>query len=157
MTSIFVVDLDGIKLSDFVGETKAFVKKASVIAALHYPERAGKVFVVNVPKWFQLIWKFISPVVDDRTLEKIFILRGRDEILSNLKRHVPIENIPPEYGGQGKDLLNESPQERYLAELMEHNLQLERQNRSVCYGCVSSRNSKDWPCRFCSWTPARSY
>ena len=157
MTSIFVVDLDGIKLSDFVGETKAFVQKASTIAALHYPERAGKVFVVNVPIWFQVIWKCIKPLIDDTTMEKIYILRGKDEILTNLKKHVPIENIPPEYGGHGILPLNESPQEKYLAQLMEHNLQLEKLNRTVCHGCSSTSNTKDWPCQFCSWEPARRY
>ena len=43
-------------MTDFVGESVDFVKKASAFSAQHYPERAGFVFVVNVPSWFKMIW-----------------------------------------------------------------------------------------------------
>lgn len=54
--SIYIIDLDGIRMTDFVGESVDFVKRAAGFSAQHYPERAGYVFVVNVPSWFKLIW-----------------------------------------------------------------------------------------------------
>jgi hypothetical protein len=51
--SIYIIDLKGIRLTDFVGECVDFVRKASEFTGQHYPERAGFVFVVNVPSWFK--------------------------------------------------------------------------------------------------------
>ena len=49
--SITVLDLEGIRMMDFVGECVEYVKMCSRISQLHYPERAGHVLVVNVPRW----------------------------------------------------------------------------------------------------------
>lgn len=157
MTSIFVLDLDGIRISDFVGETVDLVKQASRVAAEHYPERAGLVFVVNVPRWFNLIWNVVRPIVPESTLKKIFILRGKDAILSHLAEHIPMEHIPQEYGGSSRIRLGQSPEEEQLTNLMEHNLSLANQKVPVCQGCSQHKHVDQWPCHICSWTPARSY
>lgn len=156
MTSIFVIDLVDIRLKDFVGETVKFVKMASKLSAAHYPERAGVVFVVNVPKWFQIIWRVVRPIVDDATLKKIYILRGEDEIKKNLQEHIDLENIPPEYGGESNPL-GEAPEEQMLRDLMQHNLELAKQGRSLCPNCRPKIDPSKWPCEFCKWTPPRSY
>ena len=57
--SIYIIDLEGMRFGDFVGEVVDFVKQASKLSNLHYPERAGFVFVINVPSWFKLIWKYV--------------------------------------------------------------------------------------------------
>lgn len=49
--SITVLDLEGIRLSDFVGEVVEYVKLCSKFTGQHYPERAGHVIVINVPRW----------------------------------------------------------------------------------------------------------
>jgi hypothetical protein len=80
--SIYIIDCEGMRFGDFVGEVVDFVKQASKLSNLHYPERAGfgkfsfvllscpyliyqrlilfslpTVFVINVPSWFKLIWR----------------------------------------------------------------------------------------------------
>jgi hypothetical protein len=53
--SIYIIDLQGIRLGDFVGEVVDFVKKASEVSSQHYPERAGYgtfVFVIRLPFLF---------------------------------------------------------------------------------------------------------
>lgn len=156
-TSIFVVDLDGIRLTDFVGETRKFVLTASRLSALHYPERGGKVFLINVPLWFKVIWKAVRPVVAESTLDKIYILRGKDEIREKLLERIPLENIPREYGGTSPVPLGEAPEEKLLADLIAHNNLLAEQRQAVCPGCTKDVDPNDWPCRFCRWRPARSY
>ena len=64
---------------------------------------------------------------------------------------IPIENIPPEYGGQSMPL-GQSPEEDLMRRLMKHNAQLAAGD----YSC-GGRNGKPEPCPFCSWKPARSY
>ena len=39
--SIYIIDLEGIRMGDFVGECVDYVKRASEFTAQHYPERAG--------------------------------------------------------------------------------------------------------------------
>ncbi len=49
--SITVFDLEGMRMMDFVGEVIDYVKLCSQFTGQHYPERAGHVIVVNVPRW----------------------------------------------------------------------------------------------------------
>jgi len=145
--SIYIIDLEGIRMMDFVGESVEFVKLASAFSAQHYPERAGFVFVVNVPSWFKMIWTVVKPIVDEDTLHKIYILRGKDEIRKAMMERIPLENIPPMYGGTSVPL-GESPEERTLAEWIGHNNALAAEKRTCC---------DDEECKFCNWTPARAY
>uniref|UniRef100_A0A7S1ZBV7 CRAL-TRIO domain-containing protein n=1 Tax=Trieres chinensis TaxID=1514140 RepID=A0A7S1ZBV7_TRICV len=132
--SIYIIDLEGMRLFDFAGEVIDFVKKASSFTSQHYPERAGTVFVINVPSFFHLIWKVIKPMLDPVTRQKIFILRGKEEIHNALKSKIPIENIPPEYGGRSMPL-GQSPEERMLKDLMYHNNNPKYHDASSCQFC----------------------
>lgn len=49
--SITVFDLEGMRMMDFVGEVVDYVKMCSQFTGQHYPERAGHVIVINVPRW----------------------------------------------------------------------------------------------------------
>lgn len=82
--SIYIIDLQGIRISDFVGECVDFVKKTASFTGEHYPERAGLIYVINVPSWFKIIWNVVKPLVDEDTLKKVFILRGKKEIFNAL-------------------------------------------------------------------------
>lgn len=160
--SIYIIDLDGIRLGDFVGEVVDFVKKASVLSAQHYPERAGFVFVINVPAWFKLIFSVIKPLIDESTLDKIYILRGADEIRKALQERIPLESIPADYGGHGPPL-GQSREEMEFRALVEHNNALaEGRVPPMCdettYGATSGeRAGRPLGCRFCAWQQPRSY
>ncbi|KAL3908495.1 MAG: hypothetical protein SGILL_008458 [Bacillariaceae sp.] len=146
--SITVLDLEGMGMRDFVGECVEYVKMCSTFTGQHYPERAGHVIVVNVPRWFSMIWNVVKPMVDEVTLQKISIVRGKDQVYEALNAKIPAENIPPQYGGKSVPL-GESPEEQAMRELMAHNNALARGDYS-CGGCQGK-------CRFCSWGPVRSY
>jgi hypothetical protein len=146
--SITVLDLDGMRMRDFVGECVEYVKMCSSFTGQHYPERAGHVIVINVPRWFSMIWNVVKPMVDDVTLQKISIVRGKHEVLEALKAKIPIENIPPEYGGKSMPL-GQSPEERDMNDLMAHNNAVSNGD----YACGGRAAN----CRFCSWGPVRSY
>jgi hypothetical protein len=148
--SITVIDLQGMRMTDFVGECVDYVRKCSEFTSQNYPERAGFVMVVNVPGWFKMIWNVVKPMIDEVTLKKIQILRGKEEIFQALMDKIPIQNIPPEYGGQSMPL-GQAPQETLLRDLMRHNNNVAKGDHS-CGG----KNSTP-PCRFCTWEPARGY
>lgn len=149
--SITVVDLDGMRMMDFVGECVEYVRSCSDFTGQHFPERAGFVLVINAPGWFAMIWNVVKPMVDEVTLKKINILRGnKEEVLEALLEKIDIKNIPSQYGGESMPL-GESPQEHLLRDLMKHNNKLVAGDHS-CGG-----RAADPPCPFCSFVPARSY
>lgn len=117
--SIYIIDLNGMGMRDFAGEVVDFVKKTSAFTAAHYPERSGSIFVINVPSWFSIIWKTVSPWIDPVTVKKMKILGyGEVAITKALEEKIPIENIPPEYGGQSMSL-GQSPEETMFREKMQ--------------------------------------
>ena len=158
--SIYIIDLDGMTMRNVFSEIMEFIKQAMTITSRHYPERAGYIYILNVPTFFTLIWNTIRPLIDTSTLERIHILRrnshNKDEILQNLLKHIPIEHIPPNYGGTSVPL-GHSPQERILQRFIEHRNSLLQQNHSICARCDPNIAAQHWPCQFCRFRPARSY
>jgi hypothetical protein len=90
-------------------------------------------------------------MVDEVTLKKISIVRGKGEIYKALLEKIPEENIPQEYGGKSTMKLGQSPQEQALQGLMAHNNALANGDFS-CGGRAANP-----PCSFCSFGPVRSY
>jgi hypothetical protein len=153
--SLYIIDLQGIRFGDFMGDVMDFVKRASAFCNQHYPERAGTVYIINVPSWFKMIWSVVKPWVDPVTLEKIHILRGAEEIRQTMQQRIALEHLPPEYGGTSMPL-GQSPEEVELWARMEHNNRLalctsgdDAEKLRVCGGRGQ--------CRFCSMQLARSY
>lgn len=152
--AITVLDMEGIGFYDFVGDVVDFTRKCSANTGDHYPERAGYVFVINVPYWFNVIWEVVKSFVNEVTLEKIKIVRGAQAVTDALSERIPIGNIPPQYGGTSVPL-GESPEENQLRAFMEHNNALAAaadEEKKPCNGTEG-----DDPCKFCTWVPVRSY
>jgi hypothetical protein len=96
-----------------------------------------------------MVWDVIKPMVDQVTVKKMTILSTqKEQIVEALKEKIPLENIPPEYGGTSVPL-GESPQEHLFKDLIEHNNALAEGDRS----CGGRKEG----CQFCSFVPARSY
>lgn len=43
----------------------------------YYPERLGKLFIVDAPYMFMKVWKVVYPFIDDNTKKKV-ILQNRN-------------------------------------------------------------------------------
>eukprot|EP00560_Eucampia_antarctica_P005045 CAMPEP_0197837206 /NCGR_PEP_ID=MMETSP1437-20131217/31448_1 /TAXON_ID=49252 ORGANISM="Eucampia antarctica, Strain CCMP1452" /NCGR_SAMPLE_ID=MMETSP1437 /ASSEMBLY_ACC=CAM_ASM_001096 /LENGTH=333 /DNA_ID=CAMNT_0043444057 /DNA_START=39 /DNA_END=1040 /DNA_ORIENTATION=- len=142
--SIYVIDLQGMGFWDFAGEIIDFCRKASKFTQQHYPERAGTIFVINVPTFFQVIYNVMKPMADPVTLEKIKVVSGKEAVQTALREKILIENIPPQYGGTSVPL-GESPEEKMFKELLDHNNALHNGNAN-CGG-----KDGDPPCQFCSF------
>jgi hypothetical protein len=86
MTSI--IDLQGLNFKylrqgDIVNFMKEFVKTMDH----HYPQRANKTLIINAPKWFNILYKIVSPILRESTKAKIEIhTRGKrqDKVLKAL-------------------------------------------------------------------------
>lgn len=60
--------------------------------------RMGNLVIINAPATFTAIWKFIKPLIHERTVSKVEIYSSnyKDALLAQ----IPAENLPVSLGGQ---------------------------------------------------------
>ena len=95
------VDVQNVGLYDLKGVVKEFLAAISKISQDHYPERAGKICVMNAPGWFSMLWNLIKITLHPNTQKKVFILSAGD-VPKVMKDVIDITNLPREYGGNLK-------------------------------------------------------
>lgn len=98
-TSCSVLDVQGVGLT---GQQTVlhYIKQASAMSNANYPERLGKMYVINAGFAVWAIWKIAKVFLDPVTASKIDVLGGNYK--STLLKHIPAENLPAIYGGQCK-------------------------------------------------------
>ena len=96
-TCCTIMDLKGVGLSKF-SSVYGYVKQASAISQNYYPERLGKLYLINAPWGFSSVWSMIKGFLDPVTVEKIHVLGYTYQ--ADLLGQVPKENLPKEYGGE---------------------------------------------------------
>ena len=95
-TCCTIMDLKGVTLTK-VPQVYSYVRQASVISQNYYPERLGKLFLINAPWGFSTVWSVVKGWLDPVTVKKIHILGGG--YLSELQKHISMDNLPKEFGG----------------------------------------------------------
>ncbi|OQS05162.1 peroxisomal multifunctional enzyme [Thraustotheca clavata] len=95
---LIILDARGLGMRDLAGEALEFVKNCTSVMQKHYPQQSFKIFLVNVPSWFGMIWKCIKPLLNETTRAKTFIV-SEAETASALLPFVDPESLPEEYGG----------------------------------------------------------
>jgi len=95
-TCCTIMDLKGVGISK-VSSVYGYVRQASAISQDHYPERLGKLYLINAPWGFSGVWSVVKGFLDPVTVQKIHILGSgyQGELLSQ----VPKENLPKQFGG----------------------------------------------------------
>ncbi|XP_065580103.1 SEC14-like protein 2 isoform X1 [Artemia franciscana] len=70
----------------------------------NYPEAMGYTFVINTPKFFQMAYSLLKPILSETTLSKIKI-HGYDKSIwtSDILGVVPAEVLPKALGGRAVD------------------------------------------------------
>lgn len=72
-----------------------------------YPERAGKIFFVNVPTVFPALWKICRRALDAKTREKFVVLSSSQT--HELLKYFDADQLPVQYGGTATDALRPLP------------------------------------------------
>ena len=80
--------------------TVRYIKEMVAIDSRHYPETLSKMLIINVPSFFSLGWKLITPFLDERTQRKIEIISGPAAWQARLRELVDPAKLPREYGGE---------------------------------------------------------
>jgi hypothetical protein len=95
-TCCTIMDLKGVGLGK-APSVYGYLKSASNMSQNYYPERLGKLFVINAPWGFSTIWGAIKGWIDPVTVQKIHILGSGYQ--KELLQHVSPEALPKAFGG----------------------------------------------------------
>jgi len=95
-TCCTIMDLKGVGLGK-VSSVYAYVKEASAISQNYYPERLGKLYIINAPWGFSSVFSVVKGFLDPVTVQKIHVLGTG--YLPELLKQVDKENLPEVVGG----------------------------------------------------------
>lgn len=95
-TCCTIMDLKGVGISR-AGQVYGYVQKASGISQNYYPERLGKLYIINAPWGFSTVFSVVKGFLDPVTVNKIHVLGGSYQ--KELLAQIPAENLPKHFGG----------------------------------------------------------
>lgn len=95
-TSCSIMDLKGVGVS-MLGSVYSYLQSASGISQNYYPERLGKLYVINAPWGFSGAFSVVKKFLDPVTVAKIHVLGSGYQ--KELLAQVPKENLPKQFGG----------------------------------------------------------
>ncbi|KAL8042866.1 hypothetical protein ABFX02_09G080200 [Erythranthe guttata] len=72
---------------------------AITIQQEYYPERLGKLFVINAPYIFMTMWKIVCPFIDKNTRKKIVFVENK-RLRETLLEDIDESQLPDIYGGK---------------------------------------------------------
>ncbi|PYH43563.1 SEC14 family lipid-binding protein [Aspergillus saccharolyticus JOP 1030-1] len=98
-TCCTIMDLKGVGITS-APSVYGYLSQASGISQNYYPERLGKLYLINAPWGFSGVFSFVKKFLDPVTVSKIHVLGTgyKKELLAQ----VPAENLPEEFGGTCK-------------------------------------------------------
>jgi len=110
-TCCSIMDLKGVGISK-VPSVYSYVKQASAMSQNYYPERLGRLYLINAPWGFSTVFSVVKGWLDPVTVEKIHVLGSGYQ--KELLAQVPAENLPQILGGTcacegGCELSDEGP------------------------------------------------
>ncbi|KAF2738206.1 SEC14 cytosolic factor [Polyplosphaeria fusca] len=95
-TSCSIMDLKGVGIGKATS-VYGYLGVVSGISQNYYPERLGKMYVINAPWGFAGVFSVVKRFLDPVTVNKIHILGSGYE--KELLAQVPAENLPKQFGG----------------------------------------------------------
>jgi len=97
---VIIQDMGGLGWKHMESRIINFLTQEIPSGEAHYPELLKSLYVVNAPRIFPALYKLLTPFIDEATRSKIHI-HGSD-LLEELQKDIPIENIPAFLGGKCK-------------------------------------------------------
>lgn len=96
-TCCTIMDFKGVGLSK-APQVYGYLQQASAISQNYYPERLGKMYIINAPWGFAGVFSVVKRFLDPVTVAKIHVYGSNYQ--RDLLDQVPAENLPKEFGGK---------------------------------------------------------
>jgi CRAL/TRIO domain len=97
---IAIIDMQGAPSALFGSRGMEFLKDAAKASAC-FPEILNRMYLVNVPFTFSVIWAVLKLFIDPRTIRKIGFFSNASKAKKDILQYVPSEQLLSDYGGQG--------------------------------------------------------
>jgi len=95
-TCCTIMDAKGVGITQ-IPSVYGYLQRASAISQNYYPERLGKLYIINAPWGFSGAFSVIKKFLDPVTVAKIHVLGSGFE--KELLGQIPKENLPKRFGG----------------------------------------------------------
>ena len=96
--SFTILNMEGVGITDLLGDTKKFLVSALKIGQDYYPENLAKMFIINANRFFGLLYAIAKNFIDQRTTDKIEVLGTNYK--DKLFELVDPKNLPTFLGGE---------------------------------------------------------
>ncbi|KAK9798213.1 hypothetical protein WJX73_007072 [Symbiochloris irregularis] len=93
-----IFDLRGMSMDSI---DAAVLRAVFDLLANHYPERLGKLWMLDAPGIFYALWKVVSPFVDSVTKAKIEFVDGK-KAMDEFRVTIGMETLPKALGGDAE-------------------------------------------------------
>jgi hypothetical protein len=94
-----VVDVKDMSLFQITRDFLAMTKLLADVDQGQYPETLGRIYILNTPSAFPMVWRMVKPWLDPIVTSKIFIFGGAKDYIPALIDFIGKENLPTNYGG----------------------------------------------------------
>lgn len=102
-----IVDVKDMSMFQITRDFLAMTKLLAEVDQKQYPETMGRIYILNAPSVFPLVWRGVRPWLDPITAAKIFVLGDKREYEPILADFIGIDNLPANYGGNLPALTND--------------------------------------------------
>ena len=93
------MDMKGFTSDHLKGKNRKMTKMMIDTLTRMYPEGTYKMYIINAPWPFRALWTTVKGFLDPITVQKTKVVG--DDYLKTMIKDIPIEMIPPSYGGKG--------------------------------------------------------
>ena len=96
-TCCTIMDMKGVGVTK-IPSVYGYLKSVSAISQDYYPERLGRLYIINAPWGFSSVFSVVKGFLDPITVAKIHVLGSGYQ--SELLSQVPAQNLPKQFGGK---------------------------------------------------------
>lgn len=111
---VSIMDVENVSISEMMGDAQEFLKMALQVMQSHYVDRCNRMFIVNAPFFFNMMWRVVSPLLNENTRKKISILGCSASEKRELLKYIDSDRVPEAYGGTGAPLGSAEEEQAYL-------------------------------------------
>ena len=94
-----IVDVKDMRMFQITRDFLNLTKQIADVDQHQYPETLGRIYIINTPTVFPMVWRLVKPWLDPIVTAKIFIFGGPKEYEPALIEFIGKDNLPSNYGG----------------------------------------------------------
>lgn len=115
--TVKIMDIEGLQMSHLGQPGFKFITNIANVLAIMFPQRMHQCIFVNVPSWWSMAWRVMSPMIPEkvRSQMQMFGRNSPDKAKKALLEWIDEDSLPTKYGGK-----NDSFDSEYENELVNY-------------------------------------